>query len=163
VTTTIQPGFLRRADVRTLIGVGLVAVALCVVGPSIHAQGGAKPAPIPPAQIRAAMESYVKFLNAGDAESIMTLYGENPSIEDPIGNKPIVGRDAVRAFYKGAAPRLKDRVRVAGRIVVTGLEGAMPMLAELGSPSNGIIDVVDVMTFDTNGKIIVMRAYVSPR
>ncbi len=109
------------------------------------------------------MESYVTFLNAGDAESIMTLYGDNPSIEDPIGNKPIVGRDAVRAFYSAAAPQLKGRVRLAGRVVVTGLEGAMPMLAELGPPSNGVIDVVDVMTFDARGKITVMRAYVSPR
>ena len=148
---------------RMLVGVGIVGMVLCVSDLSIHAQGGGKPAPIPPAQIRTAMESYVSFLNAGDAESIMTLYGENPSIEDPIGNKPIVGREAVRAFYSAAAPRLKGRVHVAGRVVVTGLEGAMPMLAELGSPSNGVIDVIDVMTFDTNGKIIVMRAYVSPR
>ena len=148
---------------RTLIGVGMFGVVLGVLAPSIDAQGAGKPAPIPPAQIRTAMESYVSFLNAGDAESIMTLYGENPSIEDPIGNKPIVGREAVRAFYSAAAPRLKGRVHVAGRVVVTGLEGAMPMLAELGSPSNGVIDVIDVMTFDTNGKIIVMRAYVSPR
>ena len=148
---------------RTLIGVGIIGVVLGVLAPSIDAQGGGKPAPIPPAQIRTAMESYVKFLNAGDAESIMTLYGENPSIEDPIGNKPIVGRESVRAFYTAAAPRLKGRVQVAGRVVVTGLEGAMPMLAELGSPSNGVIDVIDVMTFDTNGKIIAMRAYVSPR
>ncbi len=148
---------------RTRVGIGILGVALCVIGPSIHAQGGGKSPVPPPAQLRTTMENYVTFLNAGDADSIMTLYGDNPTIEDPIGNKPISGRDAVRTFYKGAAPRLKDHVRVAGRIVVTGLEGAMPMVAELGGPSNAIIDVVDVMTFDTNGKIIVMRAYVSPR
>lgn len=147
---------------RTLIGVGMVAAVLGLGGASLQAQGGAK-SPVPAAQIRTTMENYVTFLNAGDAESIMTLYGENPSIEDPIGNKPIVGREAVGAFYKGAAPRLKGHVRVAGRIVVTGLEGAMPMVAEPGGPAGAVIDVVDVMTFDANGKIIVMRAYVSPR
>jgi len=149
--------------VRAAVGAGILGVVLCVVDPSLLAQGDGKPASVPPAQIRAAMESYVTFLNAGDADSIMTLYGENPSIEDPIGNKPIVGREAVQAFYKGAAPRLKGRVRLAGRVVVTGLEGAMPMLAELGGPSNSVLDVVDVMTFDTKGKIAAMRAYVSPR
>ena len=146
-----------------LVGVGIVGMVLCVSGLSIHAQGGGKPAPIPPAQIRTAMESYVSFLNAGDAESIMTLYGENPSIEDPIGSKPIIGREAARAFYVAAGPILKGHIQVAGRVVVTGLEGAMPMLAELGSPSNRVLDVIDVMSFDTNGKIIAMRAYVSPR
>lgn len=148
---------------KATVRAGVLGVVLCVVGSSLLAQGSAKPAPIPPAQIRTAMESYVTFLNAGDADSIMTLYGENPSIEDPIGNKPIVGRDAVHAFYKRAAPGLKGKVRLAGRVVVTGLEGAMPMLAELGAPSNSVLDVVDVMTFDATGKITVMRAYVSPR
>lgn len=148
---------------RATVGAGILGVVMCVLGPSLVAQGGGKPAPIPPEQIRAAMESYVTFLNAGDAASIMTLYGENPTVEDPIGNTPIVGREAVQAFYQRAAPGLKGHVRVAGRVVVTGLEGAMPMLAELGSPSNRVLDVVDVMTFDAKGKIIAMRAYVSPR
>ena len=148
---------------RTLIGVGIIGVVLGALAPSIDAQGGAKPAPIPPAQIRAAMENYARFLNAGDADSIMNLYGENPSIEDPIGSKPIIGREAARAFYVAAGPILKGHIQVAGRVVVTGLEGAMPMLAELGSPSNRVLDVIDVMSFDTNGKIIAMRAYVSPR
>lgn len=139
----------------------IVAVVLSALASSVHAQKAATPAP-PPAQIRAVMENYVKFLNAGDAESIMTLYGENPSIEDPIG-KATVGREAVRAFYTAAAPLLKGHVELAGPVVVTGLEGAMPMLAKLGSPSNSVLDVIDTMTFDANGKIIVMRAYVSPR
>lgn len=148
---------------KATVGAGVLGVVLCVVGSSLLAQGGGKPAPVPPEQIRAAMESYVTFLNAGDAASIMTLYGENPNVQDPIGSKPIIGREAVQAFYQRAAPGLKGHVRLAGRVVVTGLEGAMPMLAELGSPSNRVLDVVDVMTFDEKGKIIAMRAYVSPR
>jgi len=148
---------------RATVGAGILGAVMCVVGPSLLAQGGAKPAPVPPEQIRAAMESYVTFLNAGDAASIMTLYGDNPTVEDPIGSKPIVGREAVQAFYQRASPVLKGHVRLAGRVIVTGLDGAMPMLADLGSPSNRVLDVIDVMTFDAKGKIIAMRAYVSPR
>jgi steroid delta-isomerase len=142
---------------------GILGVVLCVAGSSLLAQEGAKPAPIPPEQIRATMEKYVSLLNEGDAASIMALYGDNPTVEDPVGSKPIAGRDAILNFYQRASPLLKGRVKLAGRVIVSGVDGAMPMVADLGSPTNRILDVINAMKFDTNGKIISMRAYVSPR
>lgn len=138
-------------------------LAIGVMGALVQAQSEAKPARVTAAQIRTAMENYIKFLNDGDAESIMTLYGDNPTVEDPVGGKPVVGRAAVHAFYKAAAPGLKGHVQLVGRVRVSaGLEGAMPMEAELTGARPGFIDVIDTMKFDENGKIIAMRAYWNP-
>ena len=150
-----------KVAVRVLGVVGVLAIG--AMGALVQAQGGAKPAQVTPAQIRTAMESYIKFLNDGDAESVMTLYGENPTVEDPVGGKPIVGREAVHAFYKANAPLLEGRVQLVGRVRVTGgLEGAMPMEAELTGARPGFIDVIDTMKFDESGKIIAMRAFWNP-
>jgi steroid delta-isomerase len=149
--------------VKVKVTVGVLTVvgglALCAL---VQAQGGGKPVPVPPAQIRTAMETYVTLLNAGDAEGIMNLFGDNPSVEDPVGGKPVVGREAVRAFYAAAAPGLKGHVALDGRVRVAGLEGAMPMVAELTGARKGFIDVIDTMKFDENGKIVAMRAYWNP-
>ena len=140
--------------------VHVVVVGIVVFGLSafVEAQGGAKPS-VPPAQIRATMEAYITHLNDGDAASIMKLYGDNPTVEDPVGGRPIVGRKAVQAFYEAAAPGLKGHVQLDGRVRVAGLEGAMPMVAEFTGAIEGFIDVIDTMKFDENGKIIAMRAY----
>ena len=120
---------------------------------------GPKPAPVPSSQIRANMEAYITHLNDGDAASIMQLYGDNPTVDDPVGGTPIVGRAAVQAFYEAAAPGLKGNVRLVGNVRVAGLEGAMPMEAVLAGPQKRLIDVIDTMKFDERGKIIAMRAY----
>ena len=106
------------------------------------------------------MESYVRLLAAGDTDGIMDLYGENPSVEDPVGGKPVVGREAVRAFYTQAGA---IKVELVGPVVVAGLEGAMRMSAELEMAAlKGFIDVIETMKFDDQGKIVKMRAYWNP-
>ncbi len=114
-----------------------------------------------PADIRTAVERYVKLLSAGDVDGIMELYGSDVQVEDPVGNPAIVGVEAVRAFYASASGKL--RVELTGPIRVAGSEAAFPMLARLDF-GNGVMemDVIDMMQFDDAGKITAMRAFWSP-
>ena len=114
-----------------------------------------------PDKIRSAMQRYVTLLSDGDVDGIMSLYGDHPSVEDPVGSATRAGREALRAFYAAAAPKV--RVELTGPIRVAGDEGAMPLLAELDLDARtGFADVIDVMKFDDRGRIISMRAFWNP-
>jgi steroid delta-isomerase len=114
-----------------------------------------------PGAIRDAMQRYVKYLCDSDIDGIMGLFGEDPTVEDPVGRPAIVGAEAVRAFYAGATQAL--RVELTGPIRVAGQECAMPMLAEIDlGDRKSYVDVIDVMRFDADGKVVSMRAFWNP-
>ena len=52
-----------------------------------------------PAAMTAAVHAYVAALNAGDLDAIVALYADDASVEDPVGSTPLVGTEAIRAFY----------------------------------------------------------------
>ena len=138
--------------IRLITGVLIVTLAGGVFAQSFPS--GSSPS-VAPERIRNAMESYVRLLAAGDTDGIMNLYGENPSFEDPVGDKPLIGRKAIRAAYTQVGP---IKAELVGPVVVAGLEGAMRMSAEL-KEGNGFIDVIETMKFDNQGKIVSLRAY----
>ena len=114
-----------------------------------------------PEEIRSVMERYAKLMCDGDADGIAALYSDDCFVEDPVGGDPIQGIEAVRGFYAATSPNLL--VEVSGPICVAGNHCAMPMLAELTmNDQKSYIDVIDVMTFDDDGKITSMKAYWSP-
>jgi steroid delta-isomerase len=114
-----------------------------------------------PEEIRSVMERYAKLMCDSDADGIAALYSDDCFVEDPVGGDPIQGIEAVRGFYAATSPNLQ--VEVSGPICVAGNQCAMPMLAELTmNDQKSYIDVIDVMTFDDDGKITSMKAYWSP-
>ena len=111
-----------------------------------------------PVKIRTAMQSYIKYLCVSDVDGIMSLYSDDASVEDPVGTDAHRGASAVRAFYAAAIPKLQ--VELTGPIRVAGNECAMPMLAEVDLGGRKMyMDVIDVMRFDENGKVVSMRAF----
>ncbi len=133
----------------------VVTIGVALSGLNVFAQS-----PPAPELLRNTMKSYIKLLAAGDTDGIMNLYGENPSVEDPVGGNPIIGREAVRAFYTGAGA---IKVEIVGPVVIAGVEGAMRIIAQLEMAAlTGFIDVIETMTFDDQGRIVSMRAYWSP-
>ena len=111
--------------------------------------------------LRHTLRTYADCLSRSDVDGILALFGEAPRVEDPVGSKPVEGRDAVRAFYAGAIQNL--RVEITGPIRVAGRECAMPMLASVETPDRTLyMDVIDVMEFDEDGRICSMRAFWNP-
>lgn len=67
----------------------------------------------------AAVEHYLATLSAQDLDGIMAGYAPEPTVNDPIGTEPKVGRDAVRAFYASIMP-LAPKGTLLGPVTVTG-------------------------------------------
>lgn len=112
-------------------------------------------------EIRSAMESYIEFMCKSDVDGILGLYAEDAWAEDPVGGAIQRGHEALRNFYAGTSPNLQ--VEITGPVRVSGLECAVPMLAELTmNDSKFYIDVIDVFAFDESGKITSMRAFWNP-
>lgn len=116
------------------------------------------------AQMRAALQRYVDAINARDTEAVVALFADDATIEDPVGSPPIRGREAIAAFYGKVVPLgLTLRMVAPAR----GSHGnAAAMAFEVESPAPGgarsIVRVIDVMTFDAEGRFTSMRAYWAP-
>lgn len=105
---------------------------------------------------------YVRLMSAGDWQGIAALYADDATVEDPVGTDPVRGIEAITAFYRtnsAASPRLE----LAGPVRVAGREAAFPFSAHLTWEGRSTrIDVIDIFTFNEQGKIAAMRAYFGP-
>jgi steroid delta-isomerase len=112
-----------------------------------------------PQQIREIMERYVKRMSAGDADGIAALYRDDATLEDPVGAPLVRGKPAILDWYRKSAGRVK--LELTGPVRVCGLEAATPLLARApaGPGKTTLIDIIDVMRFDEEGRIASMRAF----
>jgi steroid delta-isomerase len=111
----------------------------------------------------AAVEAYVDAFAKGSADAVAELYAEAGTVEDPVGAAPIVGRDAVRAFYArsmqtGAKLTLHGPVRTAADFAAFAFSVAIP-----SGDGTMLIEVIDTFQFDDAGKVVAMRAYWGPQ
>jgi steroid delta-isomerase len=110
-------------------------------------------------QIRETMERYVKLMSDGDADGIAALYRDDATLEDPIGAPLVRGKAAILDWYRKSAGKLK--LALTGPVRARGLEAATPLQARLpaGPGKLSLIDIIDVMRFDDDGRIASMRAF----
>ena len=109
--------------------------------------------------IRRIYDRYPELVSKGDVDSIVALYAEDATIEDPIGSELRRGTKAIRAFYEAAAGTVN--MKLSGPPRVAGREAAAPLVVLMGpeGPDQKALDVISVMVFDEAGKITSMRAY----
>lgn len=108
------------------------------------------------------VQAYVQALDAGDLEAIVALYADDATVEDPVGSAPVVGREAIRAFYaRSLATPLQ--VRLEGPVRVAGRECAFAFAVTLTYDGRRMtIRPIDTFRFDEQGRIVSMRAYFGP-
>jgi steroid delta-isomerase len=107
-------------------------------------------------QIRSVCEQYIASVAEGDFATIAGLYAEDADVEDPIGSDAHVGRAAIRAFYESvSAPGMA--AEMIGTVNVVGNVAAFHF--RISADGNTIVEPIDTMTFDDDGKITSMRAY----
>jgi steroid Delta-isomerase len=112
------------------------------------------------ATMKAQLLAYIEAFNANDLASVVDLYAENATVEDPVGAPLQRGREEISAFY-GQAMSTGARLEV-----VAPPRGSHSNAATIsfkvhvaGQYGPAHIDVTDVMEFDENGKIVSMKAY----
>jgi len=102
-----------------------------------------------------------------DVEAVLALFADEISVEDPVGGAPgthVQGREAVAEFFRKGFSRTRPVPTLTGPIRTThGNEGAMAFTLhlELGGQAREI-DVIDVVSFDSTGKITRLRAFWNP-
>lgn len=114
--------------------------------------------------IRAAIDAYTERFTAGDRDGWLALWADDARMEDPIGTPLKEGRDAIAGFYDENTA-LADSVRLVrtGPVRVCGAEAAFPMqVRPVIGGAEFVIDVIDVMVFGDDNRIIDMRAYWNP-
>ncbi|WP_440898009.1 steroid Delta-isomerase [Amphibacillus sp. Q70] len=109
------------------------------------------------------LQEYVDAFNKGDLKRLMALFADEAKVEDPVGQPPKVGRQEIEEFYQQSllgGAQLELLVPPRG-----SFSNAASITFAVHSKAEGQsirIDVTDVMTFDTNGKIVTMQAFWGP-
>ena len=110
-------------------------------------------------QIADIMQAYVDAVSGDDVEKIITLFSEDAVVEDPVGSGSHAGHDALREFYKVAVETV-EKMMLEGSVRAREKWGACAMLAyPKGMDMKLVIETLDVMEFNEDGKISRMTAY----
>ncbi|AKS32863.1 nuclear transport factor 2 family protein [Mycolicibacterium goodii] len=112
-------------------------------------------------QMTQTVHRYLELVSSGTADEIADLYADDATVEDPVGGEVHIGRAAIRGFYAGVAD-IKAKAELV-TLRVAGHEAAFHFRLDVDFGDNGVrIEPIDVMVFDSEGKIASMKAYWSP-
>jgi steroid delta-isomerase len=105
------------------------------------------------------MQAYVDNISAGDLDAVVALFSEDAVVEDPVGSEPARGHAALRVFYTMACDSVA-KMELEGNVRARETWGACGMLAyPKGAEDSMVIETLDVMSFNEEGKITSMKAY----
>ena len=101
---------------------------------------------------------YISLIAKGSADDIAELYTDDATVEDPVGGEVHVGRQAIRGFYSAVEGAERECELVSLRIA--GNEAAFQFRLTVKAGGGGmVIEPIDVMVLDDNGKVTAMKAY----
>jgi steroid delta-isomerase len=101
---------------------------------------------------------YIELVAKGSADDIVELYADGATVEDPVGGEVHIGRQAIRGFYAAVSDVERECELVTLR--VAGHEAAFQFrLTVTAGEHKMVIEPIDVMVFDAQGKVAAMKAY----
>lgn len=108
--------------------------------------------------ITATVHRYIELVATGSADDIVELYADDATVEDPVGGEVHIGRQAIRGFYAAVSGAQRECELVTLR--VAGHEAAFQFrLTVTAGEHKMVIEPIDVMVFDAEGKVAAMKAY----
>ena len=109
-------------------------------------------------QMTQTVQRYLDLVSNGTADEIAALYADDATVEDPVGGEVHIGRGAIRGFYANIE-NVKGKAELV-TLRVVGHEAAFHFRLTLDFGDSGmVIEPIDVMVFDGEGKIASMKAY----
>ena len=114
--------------------------------------------------IRDTIDRYTSCFTAADKDGFLACFAADAWIEDPVGTARREGTASIAEFWdQNQAMADSVELRRTGPVRVAAGEAAFPMQAR---PTIGgttfCIHIIDVMTFDDDGRIATMRAFWDP-
>jgi steroid delta-isomerase len=101
---------------------------------------------------------YIELVAKGSADDLVELYADDATVEDPVGGEVHIGHRAIHGFYAAVKDVQRECELVSLR--VAGSEAAFQFrLTVTAGEHRMVIEPIDVMVFDTRGKISAMKAY----
>ncbi|BCQ07901.1 steroid delta-isomerase [Mycobacterium heckeshornense] len=101
---------------------------------------------------------YISLVAKGSADDIADLYADDATVEDPVGGEVHIGRQAIRGFYSAVEGAERDCELVSLRIA--GNEAAFQFRLTVKAGDGGmVIEPIDVMVVNDDGKVTAMKAY----
>ncbi len=112
-------------------------------------------------QITATIDRYVAAFSQGDKDGYLGLFAPDAILEDPVGSDVCHGPVEIAGFWDGVralTPTIVLEVVGTPRVAAGEAAFALRALPELGD-TKMVVDIIDVMSFDDDGKITSLRAY----
>lgn len=112
--------------------------------------------------IRATVDRYTSSF--ADRDALLACFADDAWIEDPVGTARYEGKEALSGFFDQSSSLADSlELRQTGPVRVAAGECAFPMQArpDMGGTTY-VVDIIDVMTFDDDGRITTMRAFWDP-
>jgi steroid delta-isomerase len=109
--------------------------------------------------IESMVHRYLDLVARGNADEITELFADDATVEDPVGGGEVhIGRTAIHGFYKNIEnARRSTELRT---LRVAGHEAAFLFVITVDAGGHAVrIEPIDVMVFNSEGKIASMKAY----
>ncbi|MCX6397372.1 MAG: nuclear transport factor 2 family protein [Propionibacteriales bacterium] len=114
--------------------------------------------PISNEQAETTVRRYLDLVANGTAAEIAALYADDAVLEDPVGATPLVGREAIQAFYATLEPMTVTTELQTIR--TCGGEAAFQFHIETDTGAGvAIMEPLENMKFTEDGLISSMRAW----
>ena len=115
-----------------------------------------------PERITETVNRYLAYVAKGAVDEITDLYASDATVEDPVGGEIHIGRQAIHGFFSAVAAGGQFEAEMV-TLRALGHEAAFFWRLTMKTGDGGIrIEIISVMTFDSDAKITSMKAYWTP-
>jgi steroid delta-isomerase len=111
--------------------------------------------------IRSTITRYMAAMSATDRDTWLGCFASGATLEDPVGSDVLTGVDAIGGFFDNVHA-MADGITMepTGPVRVADGQAAFPFRIVTGSGDAALaMPVIDIMTFDDDGRITSMRAF----